>query len=122
MEKGDVQNLNEFCLTSLTSYLIQESMLVKCTMESFVFGIVYGLYFMKSTYKDKLYFAGRWNYNSYKSAFLHFLTILLIVGLIGGIFIIGLPRILKFTFLDYLSHTIGMILVGFSIIFIVPKI
>lgn len=60
MEKADVKNLNEFCLTDLSSLLIQESMLVKCTLESFIFGVVYGLYWLKYTKKDLLYFSGRW--------------------------------------------------------------
>ena len=60
MEKADVKNLNEFCLTDLSSYLIQESMLIKCTLESFIFGVLYGLYFLEYTKKDLLYFSGRW--------------------------------------------------------------
>jgi len=60
MEKDDVQNLNEFCLTDLSSFLIQQSMLVKCTLESFIFGVAYGLFWLKYTRKELLYFSGRW--------------------------------------------------------------
>jgi len=51
MEAQDINNLNKFCLTSLSSVLIQESMLLKCTLESFVFGWIYALYFMEVTDK-----------------------------------------------------------------------
>jgi len=39
----------------------------------------------------------------------------------GGIFIVLLPRILQLTFLDYLSNTAGMILIGFAIVYLLPK-
>lgn len=119
---NDVKNLNEFCLTSLTSYLIQQSMLVKCTFESFIFGIIYGLFFLKYDKKDLLYFSGRYTYDSWKAVALHILSIVLVCGTIVTIFIIVLPKMVHVTFLDYLSHTIGMILTGFAIVWVLPKI
>jgi cellulose synthase/poly-beta-1,6-N-acetylglucosamine synthase-like glycosyltransferase len=96
-------------------------MLVKCTLESFIFGVAYGLYFLKYTKKDLLFFSGRWEYSTWSAIFGHFATIAVICVTLGGIFIVLLPRILKVTFLDYLSNTAGMILIGFTIVYLLPK-
>ncbi len=50
------------------------------------------------------------------------MAIALVCGSIGAVFIVALPRIFKVTFLDYSSHTMGMILMGFSIVYLLPKI
>lgn len=97
-------------------------MLVKCTFESFIFGVAYGLYFLPYTKKDLLYFCGRWEYASWKAVIGHFVSITLVCGMIGMVFIVILPKVLAVTFLDYLSHTVGMILMGFSIVYLLPKI
>jgi hypothetical protein len=122
MEKEDVNNLNEFCLTSLSSYLIQESMLVKCTLESFIFGVMYGLYFLQYNKKGLLYFSGRWKYATWTSIFIHFAAVALICGLISGLFIILIPKFLIVAFFDYLSYTLGIMLIGFSLVYILPII
>lgn len=122
MEKADVNNLNEFCLTSLSSYLIQESMLVKCTLESFIFGVMYGLYFLNYNKKGLLYFSGRWQYATWTSIFVHFAAIALICGFSAGIFVVLIPKFILVTFVDYLSFTLGMVLIGFSLVYILPMI
>jgi hypothetical protein len=97
-------------------------MLVKCTFESFIFGIMYGLYFLKLTQKDKLYFSGRWEYYNKRCAIEHLLTTIALCGAILLVFIIGIPKLVKVTFWDYLSNSIGMILIGFCLAYVLPKI
>jgi hypothetical protein len=97
-------------------------MLIKCTLESFIFGVVYGLYFLKCTRKGKLYFAGRWEYVSNQAILFHFLSIVSMCGFILIVFNMAMPRLVSITFLQYLSHTIGMVLVGFSLVYFLPKI
>ena len=97
-------------------------MLVKCTLESFIFGVLYGLYFLKYTKKDLLYFSGRWEYATWTSIFGHFAAIALICGLFGGLFIVLIPKLVQVSFIDYLSNTVGMILIGFSLVYFLPII
>jgi hypothetical protein len=54
LEEKDLINLNRICSKEgpqddVTSAYMQESMLIKCTFESFIFGIIYGLYFLNLT-------------------------------------------------------------------------
>lgn len=116
-----MQNLNEFCLTELSSLKIQQSMLVKCTMESFIFGVAYGLYFLSYKRKDLLYFCGRWRYVSWNAVLGHFASTVLVCGLIGGIFNLMLPALIGGV-LSYISNTIGAVLMGFSIVCLLPQI
>lgn len=97
-------------------------MLIKCTFQSFIFGVVYGLYFLQYTRKDLLYFCGRWEYKSWGAVIGHFVSVCLVCGFIGSIFNVLLPKLIGVIFLDYLSHTIGMILMGFSIVYLLPRI
>ncbi len=97
-------------------------MLAKCTLESFIFGVMYGLYFLKYTKSNLLYFSGRWQYPSWKSIFGHFAAIAIICGVFGGIFIVLIPKLVKVTFLIYLSNTLGMVLIGFSLVYVLPII
>lgn len=105
---------------------MQESMLIKCTFESFIFGIIYGLYFINLTKKDltkeKLYFAGRWSYWSKRDRFQHISTMILLCGLITVIFVFVLPKIYQQTYFHYISYTIGSTLTGFTLIFYIPKL
>ena len=52
----------------------------------------------------------------------HFAGIALIGGICGGIFIVLLPKFVHITFLDYMFNTIGMVLIGFSIVYLLPKV
>ena len=100
-------------------------MLIKCTFESFIFGIIYGLYFLNLTSdsitREKLYFAGRWSYVSKRAAFQHISTTVLMCGLIAVTFVFVLPKMVEATFFHYLSYSVGSALMGFSLIFFMPK-
>lgn len=87
-----------------------------------MFGILYGLYFLKVSNKGKKYFAGRWNYPKYQSAVYHLLATVAVTVPILLVFNVLIPKFVQVTFLDYFSHTIGMILTGFSLAYFLPKV
>lgn len=76
----------------------------------------------KDITKEKLYFAGRWSYKSRRASFEHISTIILVCGVIAVIFVFVLPKIYQDTFFHYLSYTVGSTLIGFSLIFFIPKL
>ncbi len=131
IEERDLINLNKICShegpqDDITSAHMQESMLIKCTFESFIFGIIYGLYFLNlismNLTKEKLYFAGRWSYVSRRAAFQYLSSTFLLCGLIAMTFIFVLPKFIETTFFHYLSYNIGSTLMGFSLIYFIPKL
>lgn len=83
---------------------------------------MYGLYFLKCTQEDKLYYAGRWQYMSNPAMIAFILTLLAIIVGIAAVFVVIIPHFVRIIFIDYLSNTIGVIAIGFSLIYIVPKI
>jgi hypothetical protein len=83
---------------------------------------MYGLYFLKCTEEDKLYYAGRWEYKS-KGAMIGFMATLLLITIgFALVFIVVIPKFVQIIFIDYLSNTIGVFAIGFSLIYLVPKI
>ena len=97
-------------------------MLLKCTLESYIFGIAYGLYFLDYKMDDLLYFSGRWEYKSARTAFYHIFTTIVVSALIAVIFAVVIPHFVRHVFYDYLISSIGMTLAGFALTFIIPKI
>jgi hypothetical protein len=77
---------------------------------------------LKVSNKGKKYFAGRWNYPYFQSAVYHLLATVFVTVPFLLIFNVIIPKYVKITFLDYFSHSIGMILTGFSLAYFLPKI
>lgn len=95
LPQPDLDNLNKICKSNITSDDIQGSMLKIEILHSPFFGILYGLFALKYTEEDKLYFVGKWKYSSKMSVFLHCVTQLLTAGIIPAIVIVGIGSIWK---------------------------
>lgn len=49
-------------------------------------------------------------------------TLIVITVGIAAVFVVIIPHYVKITFFDYLSNTFGVMAIGFSLIYFVPKI
>lgn len=96
-------------------------MLLKCTLQSFIFGWIYALYFLKVTEEEKMYFTGQWNYTSWSGMILHVLTIVASCITVAAVFVVLIPSIITNILLGYIVNTLGMTATGFLSIYLSSK-